>query len=124
MTEKKRGASVFPPIPVDHPLAEAARNSNSMAEERGLEETIKWAGMNLDAGQLAYLAEQRAYRAIAASLGFNLGAQGDQELDNVLVAMIHSTALWQEFGPILMSAYMDGITIGWVGRRIAEGDAA
>ena len=86
-----------------------------------MQETIDWAEMELDAGELAYLAEQRALRAFAAQIGINLGATGSQEYDNRIAQGILESSLWREMGPMLTASYMDGMLIGWVGHRLKEG---
>ena len=114
---RQRGASSFPPIPPDHPLAVAARDSNAYAEEYGLEKTIEWAEMGISTGELAYLAEQRAYRALAVAVtGHNVTGTA---LDERVIQLIRQTPLWQDFGPTLMSAYMDGFVIGWKGHELS-----
>lgn len=113
----------FPRIPVNHPLTEAARYANAYAEEHGMEKTVDWSGMDITVGELAYLAEQRAYRAIAAASGLSLGTSGDHGtygLDDLVIAAIKKTPLWNDMGPLLMSCYMDGMMIGWVGRGLKD----
>lgn len=115
--------SVFPRIPPNHPLTEAARYVNSQSEEIGLEKTVEWLEMDVAVGQLAYLAEQRAYRAIAATMGMSLGTSGEHGtfgLDEQIVRAIQSTPLWKDMGPLLMSCYMDGICIGYKGHELAQ----
>lgn len=113
--------SVFPPIEKDHPLAEAARIVNAYAEERGLPATLEWLGMNVDAGRLAYLGEQRALRATAAAtLEHNMGL--NPGLDNAIVGELVRTPLWRDMRMLLIGCYMDGFAIGWKGRELSMPD--
>jgi len=111
--------SVFPRIDPDHPLTQAARETNAYAEEHGMPETLDWLGMNVDAGEAAYLAEQRALRAIAAaSIGMNMGH--DRQLDDVTAQAITETPLWRDMRMLLVACYLDGMTIGWKAHEITE----
>ena len=110
--------SAFPRIEPDDPLAEASRMTNAMAEEVGLEATLKWLGLRTEAGKLAYLGEQRALRAIAVSPGLKLnlrGAEGDERVARAIVA----TPLWRDMRIVLIALFMDGVAIGWKGRQLA-----
>ena len=113
--------SRFPRIDKNHPLTEAARYTNAYSEEHGLEDTVTWSGMGLDIGELAYLAEQRALRAVAASAGINLGVNAP-EVDQAVVDQIVNSQVWDAIGMTLIAAYIDGLTIGWVGHRLKEGE--
>jgi len=116
--------SSFPRIDPEHPLAVAARDTNAMAEERGLEQTVDWLGMDVGVGELAYLAEQRSLRAVAAAtLGMNTGA-GPPALDAAIVGAIVETPMWQDFRPLLLSLWMDGTAIGWRARQVQEDNDA
>jgi hypothetical protein len=113
--------SVFPRIDPDHPLAQAARATNAVAEERGLDATLEWLGIG-EVGEIAYLAEQRALRAVAASVaGVNLGADGPLAAEQIALA-VQSTPLWQDFRALLLSCYLDGFCIGYKGHEIATRD--
>jgi hypothetical protein len=113
--------SVFPRIDPDHPLAQAARATNAVAEERGLDATLEWLGIG-EVGEIAYLAEQRALRAVAAATaGVNLGAGADSE---AIARAVMATPLWQDFRALLLSCYLDGFAIGWKGHEIAQRDDA
>ena len=113
--------SAFPRIAPDDPLAEASRMTNAMAEEIGLEATLKWLGMRTDAGELAYLGEQRALRAVAASpgLGINLGTLGAGGLDEQVARAIVASELWRDMRMLMIALFMDGVAIGWKGRQLA-----
>lgn len=115
--------STFPRIDPEHPLARAARATNAVAEERGLDATLEWLGIG-EAGPIAYLAEQRALRAVAAAtLGMNLGANPDG-YDQAVAAAIMQTPLWRDMAPLLLSCYLDGIAIGWKGHALAGEEQA
>jgi hypothetical protein len=112
-------ASVFPPIPKDHPLTEAARIVNAYSEEQGLEATIAWLRINASAGEIAYLGEQRALRAVAAA-GLGLNMHEGTPLDEHVARTIVGTPLWRDMRMLLVGCYMDGIAIGWKGRQLAD----
>lgn len=112
--------SSFPKIDPNHPLTVAARDVNSYAEEYGLESTIEWLKMGAAPGEVAYLAEQRAYRALVAALeGVNLGSLPPDEANRLLL-QIREMPLWKDFSPIVISAYMDGMAIGWRAHELSE----
>ncbi len=106
-------ASVFPRIDPDDPLSQAARETNAHADAHGLEATLQWLGM-AGAGEVAYLGEQRALRAVAAS---TLGA-GD--VDERIARSIVATPLWRDMRMLLVGCYMDGMAIGWKGHELAS----
>jgi len=111
--------SAFPPIPPDHPLTEAARYVNAYSEEHGIERAVAWLDAEVDVGQLAYLSEQRALRAVAAAvLGVNLG--GDTAVDQEVARRVQQMPLWRDMRMLLVACYMDGIAIGWKGRELAN----
>lgn len=115
--------SVFQRPDPKHPLVEAARYANAYSEEHGLEKTVEWAEIDMTVSEFAYLSEQRAYRAIAAMMGMSLGTSGEHGtfgLDDAIVYAIKQTPLWKDMGTLLMSCYMDGMMIGWVGRGLRE----
>lgn len=115
-------ASMFPRIDPDHPLAQAARIVNAYSEEQGLEATLGWLGMHVGAGELAYLGEQRALRAVAAaSVGVNMG--GGTQFDETVAHAIGETPLWRDMRVLLVGCYMDAIAIGWKAARLAEEEA-
>lgn len=110
------GTGAFPRIDPNHPLTVAARDVNAYAEEHGLATAVEWLGMSVGTGELAYLCEQRALRAVAAASGVNLsGAPQDQ----LTARAITHTPLWRDMRPLLIGSYMDGIAIGWRAREIA-----
>lgn len=106
-------------IDPNHPLTRAARETNTYADEHGLQETVNWLGMDLEADQLAYLAEQRALRAVAADrFGESLG-DGPPERDAAVAASIVEDPEWEKLRVLVISAYMDGFAIGWKGHELA-----
>lgn len=115
--------SIFPRIDPNHPLTEAARYVNSQSEEFGLEKTIEWLEMGVGVGELAYLSEQRALRAVAAAApgGVNLGSGAIHGLHADLMAMeIMQTPLWKDMRMLLIGCYMDGLAIGWKARELHD----
>lgn len=110
--------SSFPRIDPRHPLTEAARYVNAYNDEHGFAETVRWLDMEASAEEISYLAEQRALRAIAASMGVSLGS--DPVRDEQVARSIISTPLWRDMQPLLIACYLDGIAIGWKGRELKE----
>jgi hypothetical protein len=92
----------------NHPLARAARETNDRADQRGLIPTIRSYG--LEAADLRYMAEQRALRALFASYGRNL------QLKHPTTFQLSPSE--ERLMQTLVSAYMDGILIGWRGKEI------
>ncbi len=94
---------------------------NAYSEEQGLEATLGCLGMHVGAGELAYLGEQRALRAVAAaSVGVNMG--GGTAFDESVARAIVATPLWRDMRTLLVGCYMDGIAIGWKARALQEAD--
>lgn len=110
--------SEFPRIDPNHPLTVAARDVNAFAEEHGIAMTLDWLGMDASPFELAYLAEQRALRAVAASMGHNLGAKPEE--DSIVVAAVVGSPLWRDNRMLLLSCALDGIVIGWKGHELHE----
>lgn len=104
--------SIFPRIDPMHPLTRAARDVNAHAEDHGLAETLRWLDIDVGEGELAYLGEQRALRAVAASI------LGRVDLDDMTALAITQTPLWKDMRMLLIGCYMDGIAIGWRGRDL------
>lgn len=105
--------SSFERIDPQHPLTRAAREVNAYADEHGIAATLEWLGIDASPEEVAYLAQQRAYRAVYALRGINLDSEDVVELD---------------FSPqdiklieVLVPAYMDAFTIGWKGHEIKQG---
>ncbi len=108
-------ASAFPRIDPDDPLARAARETNAYAETHGLEATLLWLGLSAGPGEVAYLAEQRALRAIAAA------TLGLPDVDEPVARAIVETPLWRDMRMLLVGVFMDGIAIGYRGAQLAVG---
>lgn len=105
----------------DHPLAAAARELDSLAEEHGLEAVARRLGM--EAAQLWYFAEQRALRSFLVITGQlellnRLGADTSMHANVQQVPGI-SAADQQVIRHLAMSE-LDGIVHGWRGREIQE----
>lgn len=96
------------PDMADHPLAQAAREVNDYAEKHGLEETCEHYGLKV--GDVKYIAEQRALRAIYAFRGINLNLQEP--------ALLLLSPNEQMLALKLTAAYMDALVIGWRAREI------
>lgn len=92
-----------------HPLAQAAADNDSMAEEVGVEDAIGRIGLNVE--DVRNVAEQRALRVILLRRGQALPRklEGVPISANERVEMLFLTAL-----------YMDGISIGWRGRELSS----
>jgi hypothetical protein len=101
---------MFTRIDPDHPLTQAAREVNSRAESESLNETIEWLGIDVSFDQLAYLAHQRALRAIFAARGVNLNSSHFEA--------VSLTENEEALLPILTASYLDGIAIGWRGKAL------
>jgi hypothetical protein len=96
-----------------HPLTEAARNMDAIAEEHGLHRTIEELGLNL--GAIVHVASQRALRLViltsrgeAALKSLNTGRHEPVPLTPGENAMMERFTL----------AVLDGLVIGWKGRDI------
>ncbi len=112
--------SSFPRIDKDHPLTTSAREVNAYSEEHGLEETLEHFGLNVGLGELAYLAEQRAIRAVAGSLGYEFGGKNTTpEKDEEMARAIVSHPVWEASKLVLIGSYMDGMVIGFRAAQIA-----
>lgn len=110
-------ASVFPRISPEHDLCEAARQVNDYCDTHGLEGTLEWLDLDVGAGELAYLCEQRALRAVAAStLGIALG--NGTVMDEEVARAIAETPFWRDMRTLIIGACMDGISIGWKARDL------
>jgi len=105
----------FPRISPDHVLTHAARAVNSYTDEHGIPTTLAWIGLDVDQGELAYLAQQRALRVCSVAwFGHNMGA--DAILDEVFAVRVAEDPRWADVRSLLIGAYMDGIVIGWQAR--------
>lgn len=93
----------------DHPLAEAARNNDAIAEEHGVEAAAEMIGLDMDA--LMHVADQRALRLTI------LATEGPERL---AAATLGNKPTPIALGPeqkhlhrMFMLAALDGICIGW-----------
>lgn len=107
-----------------HPLTEAARNNDAIAEEQGFEKAIQHLGLNVEA--VMHIARQRAMRLVILVMRgpivlkeLNTGRPEVVRLSDDEEAMVQTLTL----------GLLDGIVIGWRGREIdidndreAEGD--
>jgi hypothetical protein len=87
----------------DHPLAKAAREVNAYADEHTTEETCQH--YDLRAEDVAYVAEQRALRALYAAKGINLGLTQPAIINLSVEDRLQMIPL--------IAAYMDALVIGW-----------
>ena len=86
-------------------LAEAARNTDALTEEYGLQETLRRRGIDL-AGVM-YIAEQRALRAAMIFDG-----QDPTKLSRTETTQIQLSPRAQEVMAILQAVALDGVAIG------------
>jgi hypothetical protein len=93
-----------------HPLAKAARETNTYAEQHGLEATCEHYDLKVE--DVQYIAEQRALRALYAQYGINLNSPK--------AMMLNLTTKQIKQHITLMAAYMDGLVIGWRAKEIAN----
>lgn len=96
-----------------HPMVEAARNLDAIAEEHGFEHTLSELGLNAKA--VIHVASQRAMRLVilsvrgpAALKRLNTGRPEPLSFSPAENAMIERFTL----------AVLDGLVIGWKGREI------
>jgi hypothetical protein len=100
-------------LPEDHVLNVASRQTNEETGILGLPTMLASLGLDVTPEGLAYFAEQRAIRAMAARAGHDLGADpANRALDEAIAQEIISSDSWQQMRMVLISAYMDGIAIG------------
>lgn len=93
-----------------HPMAQAARETNAYCEKHGLDRSCQH--YDLETADVAYLAEQRAYRVLYALRGINFNPTE--------VTVLPLTAREISLLPMLITAYMDGLVIGWRAREIKQ----
>lgn len=100
-----------------HPMTEAARNLDAIAEEHGLERTV--ADLDLDLNYVMHVASQRAMRLVilssrgeAALKALNTGKQEPIAFTPTESIMLERFTL----------ALLDGLVIGWKAREISEND--
>lgn len=110
--------SSFPRIDPNDPLTIAARETNDYAETHGVDETLAWLGIAASAGEIAYLGEQRALRAVAAQSGYAMGSNPVED-EKVARAIVQSP-LWLDVRTLLVACYLDAIAIGWHGHAVHE----
>ncbi len=97
-----------------HPLTEAARNNDAIAEEVGLGKAIQTFGLNMAA--LFHVAEQRALRL---TLLTSRGEAAMREVTSSIKPMpVALTADEEALSKRFTIALLDGICIGWRGREI------
>lgn len=112
----------FDRTPEQDPLNRAAREINAYADDESVsfDDTLDWLGVPTTPSELAYLAQQRALRACAASwFGANIGANGLVE-DERIARKVIGDDRWPAARELLIAGYIDGISIGWKGREIAD----
>lgn len=93
----------------NHPLTEAARYNDAAAEEHGFQPAIEQMGLDLEA--LAFVASQRALRAVL------LMTRGEEYLrqytDPILPSVIPMSETERQYTDQLAAVLIDGIAIGW-----------
>jgi hypothetical protein len=98
-------------------LAQAARDSDAIAEERGVVAAVEDVGLSYD--DLKYVAEQRALRATL--IHFDRLDELKAINDAQEFAAVELDAAEKAFLTLATAAYLDGITLGarWAQRRAA-----
>lgn len=108
--------SQFKPQFRNHPLAEAARYNDAAGEEHGFHEAV--AQMGIDLEPLAYVASQRAMRAV---LMMTRGEEAmRQYAGKPMPQVIPMSAVERQFCDQLAAVLIDGIAIGWKAAQLAE----
>lgn len=103
-------------IDKNNPLVEAARYGDAAAEEHGLINAVVNNGMDMDA--LQHLARQRALRL---AILMNRGPAALREMTSVTErTVIQTTPAEQDMIEQFTLAYLDGMFIGWLGRRLSD----
>lgn len=101
----------------DHPIMQAARETNALADKVGLQQAITDLGMNLTLSEVNYMAQQRALRALASAMyNHNMGADPEKD-ETIAKKVVENTGI--ETMALVMSAYVDGFAIGWKANQIA-----
>lgn len=100
----------------NHPLTEAARYGDAQCEERGIEATVAEHGLDLDA--IMYVAEQRALRIVV------MLSRGHEALTAMASSgkfeTIRLTPSEDDMLEQFKVAYLDGLFIGWLARKIHQ----
>lgn len=96
-------------------IAEAARNADAHAEELGLPDYCKQKGIDLEG--LAYVAQQRAMRAVAVSID----GRPPETFQNMRERrVIRLSPLAERLVPILAATWMDAFTAGLTAKEAGE----
>lgn len=103
-----------------HPLIEAARNNDAIAEEHGLRRTIEILGLDLDA--VMHAASQRALRATLLVSRGEEGMKAVTQNGNAPV-VVPMNPDEMEMMQSLTIACLDAICVGWKGREISDNEA-
>lgn len=100
----------------NHPLAEAARYNDAASEEHGFQEAVKQLGLDLEA--VAYVAHQRALRAV---LFLTRGPEAMQQYaGKPLPTVIPLSELERQHTEQLRAVLLDGICVGWKAAQLTE----
>lgn len=106
----------YDPNMANHPLAEAARYNDAAAEEHGFQPAIKQMGLDLE--PLAYVAHQRALRAVM------LTTRGEEYMrqyaGSPMPHVVPLSANERQYVDQLTAVLIDGIAIGWKAARLNE----
>lgn len=105
-------------IDPNHVLPTAARETNDHTLMEGLQGTLNFVGADATQEQVAYFAEQRALRAMAARGGHNMGF--DPVTDEEVARTIVASPEWEQLRSLLVGCYMDGIAIGMRAQQLKD----
>jgi len=100
-----------------HPMTEAARNLDAIAEEHGLERTVE--DLDLDLKAVLYVAKQRALRLTVLT---HRGAEALKQLNTGTTQAVSLSVIEQSMVMDYTLALLDGLVIGWKAREISEND--
>lgn len=100
----------------NHPLAEAARINDAVAEEHGFQEAVAMLGLDLEA--VAYVSHQRALRAV---LFLTRGEKAmRQYAGKPMPTVIPLSELERNHIEQLRAVLLDGICLGWKAAQLSD----
>jgi hypothetical protein len=99
----------------NHPLMEAARYNDARAEERGIEATLDDIGVNIET--LDLVADQRALRLLIL---MSHGESALKQMESSGVTKMILSPSESAMVEWLKIACLDGVLIGWEGKRLND----